>query len=156
MIYNKRSLACHPDRQPSECKNEATRAQTLLNLAKGELIDSEEAAARYLQTGVPTEAHNCAEFQQAAQLVDKFSDDTPDSTMGDEPSPPCTPKKERKLAPSNPLRWHATSIRSRDRNSPPNTPRIGSVGINEWVTRIRIGLIFTVLFLYCKSVLIDG
>jgi len=33
--------------------------------------------------------------------------------------------------------------------------RVG-VGMNEWVTRMWIGLILTVLFLYCKSVLIDG
>jgi len=34
--------------------------------------------------------------------------------------------------------------------------QLSLVGINEWVTRIRIGLIFTVLFPHCKSVLIDG
>jgi len=138
IIYNKRSLACHPDRQPKEKKDEATRAQTLLNLAREQLIDDEEAAIRYLQTGVPTEAHSCAELKQAAQLIENFTrHDTPTSTTGEASSPPCTPKKEGNLAPGNPLRWLAKKpIRSREHISPSNTPRIGPAKCRPEVAQV--------------------
>jgi len=69
--------------------------------------------------------HSCVELEQAAQLVDKFSGGTPTSTTDDEPSPPRSPTRRRELSPGNPLRWLARPIRTRDHNSPPNTPRIG-------------------------------
>jgi len=136
LIYNRRSLACHPDRQPTEKKDEATQAQTLLNLTREQLIDYEQAAARYPQSGVPAAVHDCEELEQAAQRVDKFSGDMPTPTTDEEPSPLRSPAKGRKLAPGNPLRWLAKPIRSRDHNSPPNTPRVGPTKCRQEDTQI--------------------
>jgi len=124
LIYSKRSLACHPDKHPSDKKDEATRAQTLLNLAKEELIDDEAAATRYLQSGVPAEAHNCVELEKTAKLINELSGDLPTSTTSEQLTPPRTPEKTSKLTPGNLLRWLASTRRSRGNSSPPNTPRV--------------------------------
>jgi len=126
-IYAQRSRMCHPDKQSTDRKDAATRAQTLLNLMREELIDDEETAIRYLQTGQAKAAHNCQEMTEAAEAILHLLPSTSQSPPRSAATPTRDQARDAKREPAsgNIMRWLTNQRRSRETSSPPNTPRVG-------------------------------
>jgi len=129
-LYAQRSRICHPDKQSANLKEAATRAQTLLNLMREEIIDDEESAIKYLQTGQTKGIHSCLEMVKALEAIQQLVSSSPSSRQASprpETMPTHKPAQGAKRAPLAPAASTIRSLerRSRETSSPPNTPRVG-------------------------------
>jgi len=125
--FQRGSLACHPDKNPSNLKHLATRAQQILNQAR-EVISDVNKCFEYLDSGSPPEVHDhdCSELKPVIEFIrqhtqpDKPANSTsppPQSTPEksssstsysrfnifdfDEPASPCTSADEESTTPDN-------------------------------------------------------
>jgi len=98
-----------------------------------EIIDDEEGAIKYLQTGHAKTMHNCQEMARAVEDIQQLISIAPTSSQVS-PRAAATPtrepaqgtKRKPRAPPGSIVRYLATERRSRETSSPPNTPRAGS------------------------------